>query len=81
MIACFPGGDVATRFRLDALLEAAGMSQTELQRRSGIAYSTINNIVLNKARQISLDTLDALSEALGCEPGDLVERESKGRRG
>lgn len=72
---------MATRFRLAELLDAAGLTQTELHRRSGVAYSTINGIVLNKARQISLDTLDALSTALDCEPGDLVERESKGRRG
>ena len=56
------------------------MSQTELHRKSGIAYSTINGIAHNKARQVSLDTLDALSEALGCQPGDLVVRESKARR-
>jgi DNA-binding Xre family transcriptional regulator len=61
------------------ILQAAGMSQTELHRKSGIAYSTINGIALNKARQISLDTLDALSAALRCEPGDLLVRETKSR--
>lgn len=71
---------MATRFRLAELLEAAGMSQTELHHRSGIAYSTINGMVRNKARQVSLDTLDAVSEALGCEPGDLIVRDSKARR-
>ena len=71
---------MATRFRLAELLKASGMSQTDLHRKSGIAYSTINGLVLNKARQVSLDTLDALSEALGCEPGDLIVRDSK-RRG
>jgi DNA-binding Xre family transcriptional regulator len=72
--------DMATRFRLAELLEAANMTQTDLHRRSGIGYSTINGMVLNKARQVSLNTLDALSEALGCAPGDLVVREGKSRR-
>jgi len=69
-----------TRFRLAELLEAAGMTQTELHLRSRLAYSTINAIVHNKARQISLDTLDAIAEVLDCEPGDLFVRDSKPRR-
>ena len=71
---------MATRFRLLELLEAAGMSQTALHHQSGVAYSTINGMVLNKARQVSLDTLDALSKALGCEPGELIVRDLKWRR-
>ncbi len=71
---------MATRFRLSELLDAAGMTQTELHRKSGVAYSTINGLVLNKARQISLDTLDSLSQVLDCEPGDLVVRDPKFRR-
>lgn len=71
---------MATRFRLLEELESAGMTQTDLHRKSGVAYSTINGIVLNKARQVSLETLDALAEALGCEPGDLLVRESTRRR-
>lgn len=71
---------MATRFRLLELLERAEMSQTDLHRTSGVAYSTINGIALNKARQVSLDTLEALSAALGCEPGDLVVRDPKWRR-
>lgn len=68
------------RFRLKELLENAGLSQTDLHRISGVAYSTINGLVLNKARQVSLDTLGALSEALSCEPGELIMRDRKRRR-
>jgi DNA-binding Xre family transcriptional regulator len=56
------------------------MTQTELHRKSGVAYSTINGLALNKARQVSLDTLDALSQVLGCEPGELLVRDPKFRR-
>lgn len=71
---------MATRFRLDELLAASGMTQSELHLKSGIGYSTINGMVHNKARQVALDTLDALSVALGCQPGDLIVRDPKSRR-
>jgi putative transcriptional regulator len=69
-----------TRFRLAELLEAAGMTQTELHLKSRLAYSTISAIVHNKARQVSLETLDAIAEVLDCAPGDLFVREPKLRR-
>lgn len=71
---------MGTRFCLDEILRSKGLSQTDLHHSSGVAYSTINAIVHNKARQISLDTLDALSKALECEPGDLLVRDSEQRR-
>jgi len=71
---------MGARFRLKQLLEEAGMSQSELERLSGVSYVTINRMVANKTAQVSLRTLDALSKALQCGPGDLLEREPKGRR-
>ena len=78
---------VPVRFRLDELLRArerAGeaLSQSELSRRSGVSLTTINAIVLNKTKQVSLGTLDALCSALDVEPGELLERDKKrGRKG
>jgi len=73
---------MAARFRLAEELKAhrPAMSQSELARRSGVSLVTINAIANNRTRQVKLDTLDALSAALGVEPGDLLEREGK-RRG
>lgn len=73
---------MAARFRLAQLLEEATppMSQSELARRSGVSLVTINAIANNRTRQVKLETLDALSDALGVEPGELLEREGK-RRG
>jgi len=71
---------MGARFRLRELLEAASMSQSELARRSGISFQTINAIVGNRTAQVSLNTLDAISKALGLEPGDLLERDPKRRR-
>jgi putative transcriptional regulator len=72
--------EMGARFRLQELLDDAGMNQSELARRSGISLVTVNKIAQNRSNQVSLKTLDALSKALGCEPGDLLEREPKGRR-
>jgi DNA-binding Xre family transcriptional regulator len=47
--------------------------------RSGISFQTINGMVGNRTAQVSLNTLDAPSKALKCEPGDLLEREPKKR--
>jgi putative transcriptional regulator len=70
---------VPTQFRLDEVLEAAGMTQTELSRRSGVSLTTINRMANNLTAQVSLATLDRISGVLGVEPGELVER--KGKRG
>lgn len=73
------------RFRLHAVLEERAqhdqrISQSELSRRSGVSLTTINAMVLNKTAQVSLKTLDALCEALACDPGELLEREAPKRR-
>lgn len=77
---------VPVRFRLDEVLEERkespkeSLSQSELSRRSGVSLTTINAIMLNKTRQVSLDTLDKLCQVLEIAPGELLEREKK-RRG
>lgn len=73
---------VPIKFRLQELLDALDppMSQSELARRSGISLVTVNAIAKNRTKQISLGTLDALSGALGVQPGELLEREAKGKR-
>lgn len=69
-----------TRFRLQELLDAAGISQSELARRSGVSVVTINGMANQRTSRVDLSTLDAISRVLGCEPGELLERETK-RRG
>ena len=71
--------EMGARFRLQELLDAAEMSQSELARRSGVSLVTVNKIAQNRSNQVSLKTLDALSKVLKCEPGDLLERERKRR--
>lgn len=70
---------MATRFRLRELLAAADMNQSELARRSGVSLVTINAMATQRTTRVDLSTLDAISKVLGCEPGDLLEREKKRR--
>ncbi len=70
---------MGARFRLQELLDNAGMSQAALAERSGVSLVTVNKIAGNRSSQVALKTLDALSKVLGCEPGDIIERESRRR--
>lgn len=64
---------MAIRFRLRELLDARGLSQTDLQHQSRLAYSTISELYHNKARRIDVGTLETLCETLECTVGELVE--------
>lgn len=74
---------MTARFRLREMLEAAGMSQTQLARDSGVSFATVNRICTNATEQVSLKTLDAIAAVLGIQPGDLIEGEKskRGKRG
>lgn len=73
---------MTVRFRLREALEqwgdGEGMSQSELSRRSGVSFTTINRMSANLTAQVSLKTLDAIAAVLGIKPGELIEGE-KGR--
>jgi DNA-binding Xre family transcriptional regulator len=56
------------------------MNQTELARLSGVHFVTVNRLCTNRGKRVDLETLDLLSAALDCEPGDLLERVGQTRR-
>ena len=60
-------------FRLDKVLEKRGCTAYKLAKESGIHPSVLSKYVNNQVREISLDTLNALCEALKCRAGDLIE--------
>ena len=72
---------MAVRFRLRELLAERGMSQTELQTRTRLAYSTVNDLYNNKPRRVELETLDILCDVLDCSIADLLERVPEKKRG
>jgi len=60
---------------LDLLLVKRKMKLTELSERVGITLANLSVLKQGKARAIRFSTLDALCRELGCQPGDLLERQ------
>jgi putative transcriptional regulator len=58
---------------LDDILEARGMTLTELSERVDITLANLSILKTGKARAIRFSTLDAICEALKCTPGDILE--------
>jgi putative transcriptional regulator len=61
------------RVKLDHVLLDRRMTLTELADRVGLTLANLSILKTNKARAVRLSTLDALCEALRCQPGDLLE--------
>ncbi|MDQ2766439.1 MAG: helix-turn-helix transcriptional regulator [Gemmatimonadota bacterium] len=59
--------------RLDDLLYARRMTLTELSEKIGITLANLSVLKTGKARAIRFSTLEAICEALACQPGDLLE--------
>jgi putative transcriptional regulator len=60
---------------LDELLEARKMTLTELASRVDITLVNLSVLKNDRARAIRFSTLEALCEALDCQPGDLMTYE------
>ncbi|WP_310061318.1 helix-turn-helix domain-containing protein [Arthrobacter ginsengisoli] len=58
--------------RLDELLEARGMTLTELSKRVGVSLVNLSVLKNDRARAIRFSTLAAICEALDCQVGDLL---------
>ena len=59
--------------KLDDMLHARRMSLTELSEKIGITLANLSVLKTGKARAIRFSTLEAICEALQCQPGDLLE--------
>ena len=57
---------------LDRLLVERKMSLTELADKVGITIANLSNLKTGKAKAIRFSTLEAICEALDCQPGDLI---------
>ena len=58
---------------LDVMLAKRKMSVTELSERVGITLANLSILKNGKAKAIRLSTLDAICQALDCQPGDILE--------
>lgn len=58
---------------LDVMLARRKMSVTELADRVGITMANISILKNGRARAVRFSTLEAICDALNCQPGDLLE--------
>jgi putative transcriptional regulator len=58
---------------IDVMLAKRKMSVTELAERVGITMANISILKNGKAKAVRLSTLEAICQALDCQPGDLLE--------
>ena len=73
---------MAIMVKLDDLLHDRRMTLTELADRIDITLANLSILKTGKARAIRFSTLEAICDALGCQPGDILEFESaKATRG
>ena len=63
---------MAIAVRLDDRLHDKRMTLTELAETVGITLANLSILKTGKARAIRFSTLEALCEALECQPGDLL---------
>lgn len=59
--------------RLDRVMADRKMSLNALAEKVGIANVNLSKIKTGKVSAIRFSTLNAICEALDCQPGDLLE--------
>lgn len=64
---------MAIIINIDVMLAKRKMSVTELAEKVGITMANISVLKNGKAKAIRLSTLEAICEALECQPGDILE--------
>ncbi len=63
---------MAIYVKLDEVLHDRRMTLTELSGKVGITLANLSILKTGKARGIRFATLQAICEALDCQPGDLL---------
>ncbi len=66
---------MAIAVKLDDLLHDRRMTLTELADGIGMTLANLSILKTGKARAIRFSTLDAICEALACQPGDILRFE------
>ena len=63
--------------KLDDLLHDRRMTLTELADRVGMTLANLSILKTGKARAIRFSTLEAICDALACQPGDILQFEAE----
>lgn len=63
------------RILLSTLLGAKRWTQADLAKKTGIRAATINEMYHEMSERVTLEHLDKICDALGCELDELIKRE------
>ena len=63
---------MAIQVTLDDVLHDRRMTLSQLAGRVDITLANLSILKTGKARAIRFSTLDAICDALGCQPGDIL---------
>ena len=63
---------------LDVMLAKRKMSMTELSEKGGITMANLSILKTGKAKASRFSTLEAICEALDCQPGDILSNKNEG---
>ena len=63
---------MSIQVHLDDLLHSRRMTLTELAERIDITLANLSILKTGKARAVRFSTLNAICEALRCQPGDIL---------
>ena len=66
---------MAITVKLDEMLHQRRMTLTELAEKIDITLANLSILKTGKARAIRFSTLDAICQALACQPGDILRFE------
>ena len=69
---------MAIEVNLSVMLAKRKMSMTELADKVGITLANLSVLKTGKAKAIRFSTLEAVCEALDCQPGDILEYREEG---
>lgn len=64
---------MSIQVNLDLMLVKRKMSLTELSEKVGVTIANLSILKKGHARAIRFSTLDAICDALDCQPGDILE--------
>ncbi|MBO5572348.1 MAG: helix-turn-helix transcriptional regulator [Ruminococcus flavefaciens] len=68
---------MAIIIRLDRIMADRKMSLNELAEKVGMTNVNLSNLKTGKMKGIRFETMNAICEALNCQPGDLFEHVNK----
>ena len=64
---------MAIIINIDVMMAKRKMSLNELSEKVDLTLSNLSILKTGKAKGIRFNTLEAICEALDCQPGDLLE--------